>query len=1071
MKLFINSLVLFLLTPFMGFAQYAGYPTDYSKPYQLPFSKNNEIMSIPAVISAGDSVLMVFYSSSTTNDTIYTHSSSDGGIIWSSRRVVGIVQKNSNTGFLSFSGISANDGRIILSYSLINVGGSSPTKIIYSDDGGDSWSEPANIIGTVYIQNPVFTKSPEGRIYISSYGNYFFYSSDNGATWKSKNIGSPHMALLATDTLNLSVYSTNINVIYQKKSSDGGSTWLPSETILSSPFFIERLRAIRDDSGNSYLFYQVRKPADFNILQDDINYIKSNDDGLNWSEETQLTYFVNNDKNISVTNWDGYPYLIFTSNRWTGLNNIWAAKISTTEDTSPPATIYYFVPQKIGSIFHLAAYAGDEQGVRDINVSLTRNNIPLSDVNMYDDGFHLDSLAGDNKFGTMLINNNPGDRVDFSFFIVDDERNAAELKGGTFVFSPQLRNVWMNAGSFVNWYSSMGMEVEEGIEPNQQSGARYSALYKNQDMQASKGLWLGAADFTDESGNFYPNKVVHCGPRVKGENEFFPVKLEVINKFTPPSIVVNGVSSSLYPAEYDSIDANLLPERMILNEVNTQLGLTMERKIMQFSSLEHDNYIITEYKFTNTGNTNGDGIIELPGNTLNGVMIYFLNRYAINRDSRYVIGNATGWGINTMIDGRGDGVLPDPAGENFRTQFAWHGRYSQFNTYDNIGAPIWQPALPYNLPGDTVGRLSAAQFIGTLTLHADQSASITADDPGQPATTSYLDSDSPITVNNDPYNIPKMVSEYTEMTRGHRSPRHAWAVEPSGDFANAANDAGLGSSGGFSAATGYGPYNVAPGEDITIVIAEGAAGLSRSECLRIGREYKEGTIDRIAKNIAVLTGKDSLMKTWTNAASNYASGYNISEPPFPPAEFRILSKNPAINLTWVSASGNSSEYYRIYRRADRADSVFKMIFETEPGIYAFDDENASPDENYFYYIVTVGVNGGTSNPIYTVTSVPVNVLTSLKQNPEKPGIYSLSQNYPNPFNPNTRINFSLPSAGNVSIKVYDILGREMKTLISGWKNAGTFSVDFNASDLASGIYFLEMRTGGFSERIKMNLVK
>lgn len=1070
MKLLINSLVLFLLTPFIGFAQHAGYPTDYSKPFQLPFSKNNEIMSIPAVISLGDSVLMVFYSSSTTNDTIYTHSSSDGGIIWSSRRVVGIVQKNSNTGFLSFSGISANDGRIILSYSLINVGGSRPTKITYSDDGGDSWSEPANIIGTVYIQNPVFTKSPEGRIYISSYGNYFFYSSDNGTTWKSKSIGSPHIALLAEDTLNLTVYSTDNNVIYKKKSSDGGSTWETPVNILSSQYLIERARPIKVASGELYLFYQVAKPADFKIFQYDINYIKSNDDGVNWSEEAQFTYFVNNDKNISVTTWNGYPYLIFTSNRWTGLNNIWAAKISTTEDASPPATIYYFVPQKIGSIFHLAAYAGDEQGVRDINALLTRNNIPLSDVNMYDDGLHLDSLAGDNKFGTTLNNNNPGDRVDFSFFIIDDEHNSAELKGGTFVFSPELKNVWMNAGSFINWYSSMGMEVEEGIEPNQQSGARFPALYKNQDMQASKGLWLGAADFTDESGNFYPNKVVHCGPRVKGENEFFPVKFEVINKFTPPSILVNGVSSSLYPAEYDSIDANLLPERMILNELNTQLGLTMERKIMQFSSLEHDNYIITEYKFTNTGNTNGDGIIELPGNTLNGVMIYFLNRYAINRDTRYVIGNATGWGINTMIDGRGDGVLPDPAGENFRTQFAWHGRYSQFNIYDNIGAPIWQPAL-YNLPGDSVGRLGAAQFIGTLTLHADQSASITADDASQPATTSYLDSDSPITMNNDPYNIPKMVSEYTEMTRGHKSPRHAWAVEPDGDFADATGDPSLGTSGGFSVANGYGPYDLAPGEDITIVIAEGAAGLSRSECLRIGREYKEGTIDRIAKNSAVLTGKDSLMKTWANAVSNYVSGYNIPQPPFPPAEFRILSKNPVINLTWTSASGNSAEFYRIYRRADRPDSIFRLIAETSPGVYSYDDEDVLTSEDYFYYIVSVDANGLTSNPIYTLTMSPANVLTAVKPDGEKPEIYSLSQNYPNPFNPATTINFELPAAGIVRVKVYDILGREVQSLVDGWRNSGKFSVDFDGSQLASGIYILEMRSGSFSERIKMNLVK
>lgn len=89
----------------------------------------------------------------------------------------------------------------------------------------------------------------------------------------------------------------------------------------------------------------------------------------------------------------------------------------------------------------------------------------------------------------------------------------------------------------------------------------------------------------------------------------------------------------------------------------------------------------------------------------------------------------------------------------------------------------------------------------------------------------------------------------------------------------------------------------------------------------------------------------------------------------------------------------------------------------------------------------------------------------------RPEGYCLAQNYPNPFNPQTTITFSLPEASRVSLKVYDVLGREKNVLINGRLNEGVHSVDFNASGLPSGIYFYELRTDRFVDVKKMMVVK
>jgi hypothetical protein len=88
-----------------------------------------------------------------------------------------------------------------------------------------------------------------------------------------------------------------------------------------------------------------------------------------------------------------------------------------------------------------------------------------------------------------------------------------------------------------------------------------------------------------------------------------------------------------------------------------------------------------------------------------------------------------------------------------------------------------------------------------------------------------------------------------------------------------------------------------------------------------------------------------------------------------------------------------------------------------------------------------------------------------------PKEYSLSQNYPNPFNPVTKINFNVPKQGFVTLKVYDVLGREVSTLVNEVQEPGSYSVDFNGASLTSGVYFYRLESNGYTDIKKMSLIK
>jgi hypothetical protein len=98
-------------------------------------------------------------------------------------------------------------------------------------------------------------------------------------------------------------------------------------------------------------------------------------------------------------------------------------------------------------------------------------------------------------------------------------------------------------------------------------------------------------------------------------------------------------------------------------------------------------------------------------------------------------------------------------------------------------------------------------------------------------------------------------------------------------------------------------------------------------------------------------------------------------------------------------------------------------------------------------------------------------LTDVDNSPTSPTKYELRQNYPNPFNPVTTISYHLPLSSHVILKVFDILGREVATLVNARKEAGQYSIRWDASAMPSGMYFYYLQSGNYSKTNNMVLIK
>lgn len=198
-----------------------------------------------------------------------------------------------------------------------------------------------------------------------------------------------------------------------------------------------------------------------------------------------------------------------------------------------------------------------------------------------------------------------------------------------------------------------------------------------------------------------------------------------------------------------------------------------------------------------------------------------------------------------------------------------------------------------------------------------------------------------------------------------------------------------------------------------------------------------------------------------------------------PVELTSFTANAVdgnVVLNWTTATELNNSGFEIQKRNHTSTSLSVTEWEsigfvngngtsTETHIYSFADQNPVAGKSY-YRLKQIDFDGS-----FQYSNVIEFDLTS-------PMVFSLEQNYPNPFNPSTKIRYNIPSVIsttgrnlNVVLKIYDVLGDEVATLVNEEKPAGNYEVNFDASKLSSGVYFYQLLAGSFFETKKMILIR
>ena len=684
-------------------------------------------------------------------------------------------------------------------------------------------------------------------------------------------------------------------------------------------------------------------------------------------------------------------------------------------------------------------------------------------------------------------------------------------------------NLYSQAQKFFNTYIGNIRHRVYNNTYNWTDVSRYYFDYGWNNFTRAESWKLGCRDWTDQYGTRNPVKFADTG---YGGSEYTYVLMPLPEadgitlhrywRYKPPSIVVDGfVLNDPFPLPGEEVAPDKIigtADVMIEHRLRTWLGVDVLRRVFFWSQRNHNDYVIVDWTFTNTGNVDLDNEIELPNQTLKDV--YFMRdlQHLPNRD-----------GVEWIT---WDGCRP---GEPLRIIYSYHAR-QKGHTWDRFGgAREW-------------GFIRSPQYNGEVTLLAPKSVDDPTDDPAKPNTHYARGPDDPWLFSaSNTLGESDLQKIYEIMKMGYNAIRGTPTME--GTYPGTVHDKPMDQLGikfiddigwwFWHASSGYscGPYpEFKFGKSLRFVYALVGGSISPELGWEIGQKWLNGTVqpppgmvfgvsDNLppqyklfpslyakdsraseysnwAKDCWVATGKDSLYQNATNAVKNFKNNYTIPTAPSPPS-IEVNSRPDGIEINWGKESESASDFagYRVFRAEGKPglnhinaynDRVYnpqyswKKIFECGKGTAnaltrTYMDITAARGKAYFFYVVAfddgIGNIADVNGKKEVLESSPVmNMTTTAAYLTRPPGTkLSDARVVPNPFNFNAlalkytgepdKIMF-LDIPGYCTIKIYSESGDLVKTIYhtdgSGDETWGKLLVDHSATDsgqmIVSGIY-------------------
>ena len=454
----------------------------------------------------------------------------------------------------------------------------------------------------------------------------------------------------------------------------------------------------------------------------------------------------------------------------------------------------------------------------------------------------------------------------------------------------------------------------------------YPADFNEEDHANTNGdITFMAENWTDPNGTYYESA---------WETEFFPYSSQKYLRYAPTNIVIDNVDITKSLSVLESVEPDLIADQMIEQTYLSSIGLKIIARTYGFSHEDYQDFALTHYLLINTGEADEFEGVDLPDQSLSNLYL-ILDRWRVWPDQHLAERHHPG--VNSFfMDFYGDN--PE---DTLKIFYGWDGDDPTNGQYEDEGNPAyasdWEFLTPY--------------YSGVGLVHADASVQDRSDD----------DSKISSVLRGANYDLSNWTEDqfYTYLTAQGNFPPEIDPDIPGIDPKNEQQPRMYMS---------IGPYDMAFGDTVNIVLFWGVGARSTQECREWGLKYKNGEITDEEKNQFLRWGKTDLMnklsrarKLWKNNLQ-VPGGFN----PVPPASITMESGPGYIDINWESVPG--AENYNIYRALGVQDSVIYPLLSEGLENTTFRDEDVNRGFDYYYNITAIDANGQESSQYWARTS-------------------------------------------------------------------------------------------------------